>query len=77
MTETGVDPATEAAPAPPKTIMTTGWVLKRALAGIAMLTVFVTSFALLLHAAIDPSLEGENSFGETILEAISRIAGKL
>ncbi len=76
MSQTVIEPAAVAAAERPKSIMTTGWVVKRALIGVGLLAVFITSSALLLHAAIDPSLDGEG-FGETVLETIARIAGKL
>ncbi|MDX2258348.1 MAG: hypothetical protein NW205_05460 [Hyphomicrobiaceae bacterium] len=66
----GGEPGTSASEVKPVATVTAGWFVRRALVGIAMLTVFVSSFAWLLHAAIDPELEAR----ESILEAIARIA---
>jgi hypothetical protein len=54
-------PGAERAVAMPAGTITIGWALRRALLGIVIMFVVISTAAWLLHASIDPSLEADGA----------------
>lgn len=55
--------------------LTIGWALRRALLGIAILFVVISTAAWLLYASIDPALEAQNLGTASANAATARGAG--
>lgn len=58
---TTVTPGADSAATLPARTLTVGWALRRALLGILIMFVVISTAAWLLHASIDPALEADGA----------------